>query len=138
MTEQRFNKAGFDEKLASHKLMASRCEECGRMYLPPKPMCTNCYSDNLEWVEAGTNGTLEAFTIVYIASTAMIEAGYGRENPHCSGIVKLENGLSISAQILGVNTALPETIKIGAPVEAVFLERGEGEEKKTFLAFDVK
>ena len=137
MTEQVFTRAAFEEKLAEHKLMASQCADCGAQYLPPKPMCTECYSGNMAWVDAGAKGTLEAFTIVYIASTAMIEAGYGRENPHCSGIVKLENGLSISAQILGVDVANPETIKIGTPVKAAFIDRGEGEGAKTFLAFEV-
>jgi uncharacterized OB-fold protein len=91
----------------------------------------------MTWVELFTKGTLVAFTVVNIASTAMINAGYGRENPHCSGIVKLENGLSISAQILGVVTANPESIQIGLPVEAVFIDRGEGDQKETFLAFQV-
>lgn len=137
MTEQNFTRAAFEQKLAEHKLMASQCVDCSAQFLPPKPMCTECYSAEMAWVEAGTKGTLEAFTIVYIASTSMIEAGYGRENPHCSGIVKLENGLSISAQILGVDVANPETIKIGMPVKAAFIDRGEGDEAKTFLAFEV-
>jgi uncharacterized OB-fold protein len=81
------------------------------------------------------HGTLTAFTTVHIASSAMVEAGYGRENPHCSGIVQLENGLSISAQILGVDVSDPTSIKIGSPVEAVFLERGEDDQKETILAF---
>jgi uncharacterized OB-fold protein len=67
----------------------------------------------------------------------MLEAGYGRENPHCSGIVKLDNGLSISAQILGVDVANPERIQIGTPVKVSFLDRGEGEDAKTYLAFEV-
>ena len=71
----------------------------------------------MSWVDMGTKGTLAAFTVVHIASTAMIEAGYGRQNPHCAGIVKLENGLSISAQILGVDTADPPSIKIGTPAD---------------------
>jgi len=137
MSEQVFTRAAFDENLAENKLMASQCTDCGAQYLPPKPMCTECFSDNMFWVEAGKKGTLEAFTIVYIASTVMIEAGYGRENPHCSGIVKLENGLSISAQILGVDVTNPETIKISTPVKVIFIDRGEGDEKKTFLAFEV-
>ena len=68
----------------------------------------------------------------------MIEAGYGRENPHCSGIVALDNGLSISAQILGVDPLNPDKIKIGSPVKAVFIDRGEGEQKETFLAFELE
>jgi uncharacterized OB-fold protein len=91
----------------------------------------------MKWVKLGTQGTLAAFTVVNIASTAMIEAGYGRENPHCSGIVKLDDDLAISAQILGVDTANPESIKIGSPLEAVFIDRGEGDQKETFLAFQV-
>lgn len=80
-------------------------------------------------------GTLAAFTTIHIAPTAMIAAGYGRDNPYCSGIVNLENGLSISAQILGVDVSQPQTIKIGTPLTVEFIERGEAEEKKTFLAF---
>ena len=49
---------------------------------------------------------LEAFTAVHIGLTAMIEAGYDRFNPYCSGIVKLAEGPSISAQILGVDHPL--------------------------------
>ena len=65
----------------------------------------------------------------------MIEAGYGRDNPYCSGIVELENGLAISAQILDLDVAKPEEIKIGTLLQAEFVERGAGDEKKTFLAF---
>jgi uncharacterized OB-fold protein len=100
-------------------------------------MCPECYGDEMRWVEMPTTGRLAAFTIVSIASTAMIEAGYGRENPHCSGIVTLGNGLSISAQILGVDTSDPTSIKIGMPVKAVLLKRGEGDEEETFLAFEL-
>jgi uncharacterized OB-fold protein len=86
-------------------------------------------------VPLGGNGTLQAFTVVHIAPTAMIEAGYGRENPYCVGIVRLEEGPSISAQIIGVNPSRPETIEIGSPVRATFVERGQGDGMQTYLAF---
>ncbi len=76
-------------------------------------------------------GKLVAFTTVHIAPTAMLEAGYGRDNPYCTGIVELENGLRISAQILGVDAANPAAIAIGTPLRAAFVERGE----RTYLAF---
>jgi uncharacterized OB-fold protein len=90
------------------------------------------------WMDVPEKGKLTAFTIIHIAPTAMIEAGYGREKPYCSGIVKLENGLSISAQILGVDVNKPETIKVGSQVTVEFIDRGEDEEKQTFLAFRVE
>ena len=137
MTEKTFTKAAFSQHLAEEKLMGSECAACGKQFLPPRPMCPACYHGEMRWVEMPVTGKLVAFTIVSIASTAMIEAGYGRDNPHCSGIVELDNGQKISAQILGVDTSDPTSIKIGTPVKATFIPRGEGEEAETFLAFEV-
>lgn len=137
MGDIRFTKSEFSQHLADQKLMGAECTSCGSQYLPPRPICPSCFSSELRWVDMGTRGTLAAFTTVHIATTRMIEAGYGRENPHCSGIVQLENGLSISAQILGVDTADPTSIKIGSALEAVFLAQGEGDQQETVLAFKV-
>jgi len=135
MGDTTFTKQGFSQHLTEHKIMGTECTNCGTQHLPPRPLCPNCFSTELRWVEMPSQGTLAAFTTVHIVSSAMIEAGYGRENPHCSGIVQLENGLSISALILGVDAFDPTSIKVGSPVEAVFLERGEGDHKETILAF---
>jgi hypothetical protein len=133
--EKDFTSLAFQKHISEHKLMGVRCRSCGAQYLPPRPLCSNCYSDDMEWVEMPSEGTLAAYTTIHIAPTAMLAAGYGRDNPYCSGIVNLENGLSISAQILGVDVSHPQTIKIGAPLTVEFVERGESEEKKTYLAF---
>ena len=66
----------------------------------------------------------------------MIAAGYDRKNPYTVGIVKTKEGPMISAQILGVNSCDPASIKIGTPLKVVFIDRGEGEAKKTFLGFE--
>jgi uncharacterized OB-fold protein len=135
MAETTFTKADFDQYLAEGKLMGTKCLACGAEFLPPRPMCPECFSGEMEWVEMGGAGELAAFTIVHIATTAMIEAGYGRENPHCSGLVKLDSGQTISAQILGVDGTQPENINIGDRVELAITARGEGEAAKMALAF---
>jgi uncharacterized OB-fold protein len=65
----------------------------------------------------------------------MIEAGYDRKNPYMSGIVKLAEGPFISAQILGLDAVAPDVTDIGTPLTVQFIERGEDEKKRTFLAF---
>jgi uncharacterized OB-fold protein len=60
-----------------------------------------------------------------------------RNNPYVTGIVELDEGVRISARILGLEANKPDQIKIGTPLTVAFLERGEGQEKKTFLAFRV-
>jgi uncharacterized OB-fold protein len=91
----------------------------------------------MEWEEMDGHGKLLAFTMVHIAPTAMIEAGYHRNNPYCAGIVQLDEGPAISAQILGVDPNTPVEIEIGAPLHATYVERGEGEAKRTYLAFEI-
>lgn len=130
-----FSRAAFQSYLGQKKLMGARCQSCGALFLPPRPMCPQCFSADMAWEELPGQGTLVAYTTIHIAPTAMIEAGYGRDNPYCSGVVKLEAGPAISAQILGVDAKNPTSIHIGAPLQVEFIERGQGETAKTFLAF---
>lgn len=135
MTDAVFTESAYAIKLSDHKLMGTRCQSCGAVYLPPRPMCGECHEDSMEWVDLPTTGTIQAFTSVFIGPTAMIEAGYDRKNPYCVGIVKLDEGPAISAQILGLDPSNPESIKIGTPVKAAFVERGDGDNQRTYLAF---
>jgi uncharacterized OB-fold protein len=131
-----FTSAEFYSYLNQHKLMGSRCLDSGKLYVPPRAMCTESYSTNMEWVEVSGKGRLRAFTVVAVGPTAMIEAGYNIKNPYCAGIVELEEGPSVSGQILGVDVTQPESIEIGMPLKATFVERGEGDERRTYLAFE--
>jgi uncharacterized OB-fold protein len=135
MSEYDFTSVGFYNALNEKKLLGSKCMKCGKVHFPPREICVKCLSSDLEPIEFSGKGTLEAYTVVYIATTEMIEAGYGRDNPHCAGIVRLEEGPAISAQILGVDVSAPESIKIGIPVQATFVERGSDDNKKTYLGF---
>ena len=137
MNDAPFTAASFDKFCAEKKLMATRCKKCGTLWLPPRPICLKCYSEEIEWDEMKGKGKLVAFTIIGVGPWTMISEGYNRDNPYCSGIVKLNGGPSISAQILGVDAKNPEGIKIGAPVTAEFIQFTEGDDAQTFLAFRV-
>jgi uncharacterized OB-fold protein len=134
--ENQFSVTAFNNYLNEHRLMGSRDAKTGEMYLPPRPINPANFSTNMEWVEFSGKGTLEAFTNILSGSTAMIAAGYDRKNPYTVGIVKTAEGPMISAQILGVNSCDPSSIKIGTKLKVVFIDRGEGETKKTFLGFE--
>ena len=136
MSETEFTSAAFYTYLGEHKLMASRCKADGALYVPPRPICPADHGTDMEWVELSGRGKLSAFTIVYIGPQAMIAAGYDRKKPYCAGIVQLDEGPMISAQILGVDVLNPESIVVGAPLKVAFIERGEGDAKRTVLAFE--
>jgi uncharacterized OB-fold protein len=129
--------ASFKQFLNEKKLMGSRCLKCHALYLPPRQICPKCHGDQLEWIEMSGRGKLAAFTSIYIGPSRMIAEGFDRNKPYCTGIVELDEGVKISARILGVDASQPETIQIGTPLMIEFLERGEVEQPATILAFKV-
>lgn len=134
MTERLFTPISFHQFLNEKKLMGSRCQKCGTLYLPPRPLCIKCHNGEMEWTEVKGKGKLAAFTVITVVPAKMIAQGYGRDNPYCTGIVELEEGPKISARIVGADFQAGQ-VKVGMPLTIDFLEIGEGEEKKTVLAF---
>ena len=142
MNEMPFTAASFDKFCSEKKLMASRCQQCGAVELPPRPICIKCNSREIEWVELEGKGKIVSFTVIGVGPWTMISEGYDREHPYCSGIIELEEGPRISTQILGVDVNKPENIKIDTPVTADFVERGSfslvpevASVRKTYLVF---
>ena len=125
----------FERFLDEEKLMGARCTGCKTLFVPPRAICAKCHGSEMEWVETEGEGQLVAFTCISIGPPAMIEEGYDRKNPYSTGAVELVEGPRVVARIEGVDTLHPETIRIGMPVKATFLHRGDGENRKTVLGF---
>lgn len=115
--------------------MASRCQKCRRLFLPPRPLCINCHSNKMEWVQLKGRGKLVTFTLINVGPPWMIAQGYDRIHPYCSGVVELEEGVRIATHITGVDASKPETVKIGMPLIVEFIHHEEGENLTTRLAF---
>ena len=130
--------ASYNQYLAEHQLMGSRCPDCAATYLPPRAICPSCHCDCLEWAEMPQQGKIAAFTSIYVGPSAMVTEGYDRNNPYVTGIVELEGGAKISARLLGVDAKNPSIEWIGKPVAATFVEKGEGDAKVVVLAFEAQ
>ncbi|MBN1146081.1 MAG: Zn-ribbon domain-containing OB-fold protein [Anaerolineales bacterium] len=130
-----FTAASFNQYLKEKKLMAAQCSQCGALSMPPRAICMQCYSDRMSWVEMNGRASLAAYTAIYIGPTFMCERGFDRSNPYLTGIVQLDEGVKISARLLGFDEKQPETVQVGAPLSVEFLEIGAGEELQVQLAF---
>jgi uncharacterized OB-fold protein len=136
MEQRPFSDHSYNQFLNEEKLMGSRCKGCGARYVPPRPLCTKCYSSEMEWVEMKGKGKLVAFTAITIAPPFMMAQGYDRKHPYCSGVVELEEGGRVDARIEGVDLAHPENIKVGMPMKMKFIRRQGAEKPETYLAFE--
>ena len=135
MEERKFSDMSYNQYLNEDKLMGSKCRKCGRLFTPPRSLCIDCFSTDMEWVEMKGKGKLGAFTCIYVGPQFMIEEGFNRKKPYCVGVVELEEGTRVDARIEGVDPAQPETIKVGMPLTVEYLHRGEGDNALTYLAF---
>lgn len=135
MSDFNLNSKSFYTALNSNTLIGSKCNKCGKLVSPQRAICPKCQSNDVEIVEFSGNGRLVAFTVIFVPPTHMAEAGYSNKNPYCVGIVELEEGPRVTAQILDVDMQQPHNIKIGKPVTMTIIERGSEEEHHKYLAF---
>jgi uncharacterized OB-fold protein len=76
----------FFDELRNGKLMTTKCKGCGALNWPPRVMCPECNSDELEWVELPQTGRLWAFTEMRLGAPM----GFEKETPFSIGIVTLD------------------------------------------------
>jgi uncharacterized OB-fold protein len=112
MTEAPFTIEQFYKFIAQGKLMAGKCQKCGKIHLPPRPLCDNCYSQEFTWTEIAGKGKLVTYTVIHVAPQQFQDSA-----PYAVGILELENGLKLPGMITDVT---PEQIHIGMPLTIDF------------------
>lgn len=58
---------GFLDGLAHGRLLGRSCRECGRVLLPPRAFCEECFRPTDGWVELPPTGRLVAFSLCRVA-----------------------------------------------------------------------
>ena len=92
-------------------LRVQRCRECQTYVFIPEPFCTECQSEELEWVESSGRGTLYSMTTVHRPQRPEFEV------PYTVAIVELEEGWHMLTNLVGCP---PEEMRVGMPVEVTF------------------
>jgi len=77
----------YNEALKQNKLLGLKCRSCGAVTVPPKMVCRQCTSLDMEITELKGTGEIRTFTTVYVASE-------GREDevPYIIVLVELDEG----------------------------------------------
>jgi uncharacterized OB-fold protein len=104
-TQEPFTIEQFYKFLSQGKLMAGKCQKCGKIHMPPRPLCDNCYSQQFSWIQVPGKGKLLTYTIIHVAPHH-----FQALTPYAVGIVELENGLKIPGMIQDIEQ---ERLKIG-------------------------
>lgn len=95
-----------------YRYEAARCTKCGKVFFPPRLVCSKCRGREFEKTVLPSEGVLETFTVIRVAPS-----GFSDEAPYAVGIVGLSNGVRVMAQ---VTDCKPEDLKIGDKVRVEF------------------
>ncbi len=103
----------FFDGARQHTLLLQHCTSCGAVMWPVKPRCDNCWSADLQWLQASGKGTLYSFTLMH----QVLHPGFAGDVPYNIAEVDLEEKLRIITSIIGCSNT---ELQIGMPLEVAF------------------
>jgi uncharacterized OB-fold protein len=95
-----------------YRYEAAKCAACGKIHFPPRLVCSGCRGTTFTRTTLAPEGVVDTFTIIRVPPT-----GFGAEAPYAVGIVKLDDGVKVTAQIVDVDLA---ELQIGQRVRVEF------------------
>lgn len=95
--EHKLTYIDFNEGLKENKLLGLKCNQCGKITVPPKITCGECASTDMEVIELSGKGEIQTFTTVFVAPE-----GREGECPYIIVIVGLEEGPWVMGNLTGI------------------------------------
>ncbi|MEM2134663.1 MAG: Zn-ribbon domain-containing OB-fold protein [Candidatus Jordarchaeaceae archaeon] len=105
------------------KILGAKCSSCGRVYLPPRLICGECYKRIDGWSEISDKGTVRAYTVVYQPFVDP-RTGKPRPVPYGMALIQLDGADTTINYFLEENDL--SKMRIGMRVQAVWREELEG------------
>jgi uncharacterized OB-fold protein len=104
-----------DEK----RISGTRCEQCNKVYIPPRKTCPACFTANENWVDVASSGTLISYTVARRQLRAI-----PKKVPVIFGLIRLDG--ADTAMLHYIDEIDPQQVAIGMRLEAVFAEARSG------------
>jgi uncharacterized protein len=108
-------------------LVANQCGSCGALFFDRRNACANCGRCEFRSRPLANEGVLRAFTIVHRASPDVTV-------PYVSGIVDLDGGGVVKANIVGIDPE-PASVTLGMKVKLTTFPIGTDTEGTEAVSF---
>jgi uncharacterized OB-fold protein len=110
----------FYDHLRSGRLTTTRCRKDGRISWPPRVVCPECHTSELDWVDVPVDGRIYAFSAVLVGAPLGMES----EVPFVVGLVEIDG---VPFRMFGRIVGTPwERCHIGQKVRAEPYELPDG------------
>lgn len=91
--------------LSDGKLMGLKCQSCGQVHFPPYPICRECSSTDMEWVEVNPEGTVRSLALVTAPDQWFAEWA-----PYFYAEATLDDGSNFDSMVFGFEDFEPEDV----------------------------
>jgi uncharacterized OB-fold protein len=98
-----------------NKFLIQHCKDCDSNIFYPRRDCPECWSNNLDWIEAAGTGEVFSFTVTYEGVEPMFVA----DLPIILAWIDLPEGPRFNTNIINCE---PEDVSIGMAVEVVYVK----------------
>jgi len=95
-----------------YRLEAAKCKECGKIFFPPRLICSHCKSREFENIKLSREGKLLTYTIIRVPPSQ-----FSDQAPYAIGIVEVKEGVKILMQITDCDL---KELKTGMDVKIEF------------------
>ncbi len=86
----------FAEALRENRLLGLKCNKCGAYTVPPKKVCMECGSEDLEISELSGMGTVQTFTVIRVPPE-------GFEAPYVVAMAELDEGPWVMGNVVDID-----------------------------------
>lgn len=104
-------------ELEQKRFLATRCESCGRVYAPPRPLCPNCLQPT-RWVELAGTGTVETYSVLHFSPGSNADVA-ALTTPYVLAYVLLDGASTLFPHLL---RAEPQRVDMGMRVRVAYVD----------------
>ena len=102
--------------LKEGEIVGTKCDQCGRVAVPPRIFCEWCFRRSGTWIKLPDTGIVNTFSISYISTdTTRVKT------PTIPAVIQIDSAGNAGFLHL-IGDVKPEDVKIGMHVKAVWLE----------------
>ena len=105
----------FLEELKNGRLIARKCNVCGRIMIPPRMFCEDCFRDTDEWVFVKDTGVVNTYSIAHVGTDA-----HRLSQPMFIAVVDIDGASELMGFLHLLGEVEEKDIKVGMRVQAVW------------------
>ncbi len=112
----------FYDGLENKKFIGTKCSKCGKVFLPPRNRCGDCFAKAEEFIELPDTAVLKNFTVTNYRIVERRKSK--RKDTYIIGLVQVDG--ADTAMVLSILNVNPDDLKEGMKIKVVWAKETKG------------